>query len=177
MKNKTTEFFKIVLLLVCVVTIFSCKSKTDNSPQSRQQSIKDYEDKIKKDCVLIDKSKADTLIKMMDAYVKDYPKDSMSETYIFQMAEVYANINDCKRSIECLDRIIREYPDGQKVGAAYFFKGVFYQDVCSSREKSVQAFEEYIKRYPDNPHVKDAQRLIETDTMENAQKVLETISQ
>ena len=63
--------------------------------------------------------------------------------------------------------MIQDYPNGTKIGAAYFFKGVYYKELCGNVEKSREAFQEYIERYPNNSHVEDAKRMMQMDTMQN----------
>ncbi|MBR1770029.1 MAG: tetratricopeptide repeat protein [Bacteroidales bacterium] len=162
-----------VFACLCLCLIYSCKDNKPADPkEERQQAITDYVEKIKEESLILDKKKADTLIEMYKQYVNDYPEDTVSEFYLFQMANVYANIGDCKKTIDCLNRLIQKYPNGSKVGAAYFFKGVFYKEICNNKEKSKAAFEQYIEKYPDNPHVEEAKRFMQLDSMENPSDAL-----
>ncbi|MBQ4420592.1 MAG: tetratricopeptide repeat protein [Bacteroidales bacterium] len=159
-----------ILIVLCSLIVFVACSK-DSKPisqqESRQKEISDYSNSLADGSFVVDKQKADTLIKMYADYVKDYPKDTISEFYLFQMASVYANVGNCKKAIECLSRMIQDYPNGTKIGAAYFFKGVYYKELCGNVEKSREAFQEYIERYPNNSHVEDAKRMMQMDTMQN----------
>lgn len=159
-----------ILIVLCSLIVFVACSK-DSKPisqqESRQKEISDYSNSLSDGSFVLDKHKADTLIKMYADYVKDYPKDTISEFYLFQMASVYANVGNCKKAIECLNRMIQDYPNGTKIGAAYFFKGVYYKELCGNVEKSREAFQEYIERYPNNSHVADAKRMMQMDTMQN----------
>lgn len=159
-----------ILIVLCSLIVFVACSK-DSKPisqqESRQKEISDYSNSLAEGSFVVDKQKADTLIKMYADYVKDYPKDTISEFYLFQMASVYANVGNCKKAIECLSRMIQDYPNGTKIGAAYFFKGVYYKELCGNVEKSREAFQEYIERYPNNSHVEDAKRMMQMDTMQN----------
>ena len=98
---------------------------------------------------------------MYSDYVKDYPEDTMSEYYLFQMSNVYSAMKECDKALDCLDKIIKDYPNGKKVGAAYFFKGVVLQDVCLNKEESIKAFELYIEKFPNSVHVHDAKKMID----------------
>lgn len=159
-----------ILIVLCSLIVFvacSKDSKSISQQESRQKEISDYSNSLAEGSFVVDKQKADTLIKMYADYVKDYPKDTISEFYLFQMASVYANVGNCKKAIECLNRMIQDYPNGTKIGAAYFFKGVYYKELCGNVEKSREAFQEYIERYPNNSHVEDAKRMMQMDTMQN----------
>ena len=164
-----------ILIILCSIIVFLSCSKNDNpvsQQQSRQKEIADYSNSLSDGSFVVDKAKADTLIKLYSEYVKDYPKDTISEYYLFQMSSVYANVGNCKKAIECLTRMIQDYPNGAKVGAAYFFKGVYYKELCGNIEKSREAFEEYIQKYPNNPHVADAKRMMQMDTMQNPADII-----
>lgn len=140
--------------------------------QDRQNEIEAYANGLISQPLLLDKQKADTLIDLYNRYVTDYPEDTMSEYYLYRMSQVYANLQNCNKAIDCLNRLIQKYPNSQKVGAARFFKGVYYKDVCDNVQKSRQAFEEYIEKYPNSPRVEDAKRLMQMDTMQNPSNIL-----
>ena len=163
---KCNHIIKISVLSILTFAFLSCSSQ-ENEKQERQKEIDSYTKAINSNPILLDQKKADTILTLYKNYINDYPQDTMSEFYLFQMYNIYTNLNDCDSAIHCLDRIIKEYPNGKKVGAAYFFKGVALNDVCLNKEASIKAFEEYIRRYPNNPNVKTAKRMMQIDTMQN----------
>lgn len=168
---KKTFFGILVVNIIMIVCISSCASKEDKQ-QERQQKIKTYSESLLDNPMSLDKNKADTLILLYDNYIKDFPKDTMRELYLFQMSQVYANMQDCNSSLQCLDRIIKEYPNGKKVGAAYFFKGVYLKEICLNTEESVKAFQTYIDKFPNSKQVETAKRMLEMDTMQNPVNIL-----
>ena len=157
MKSKVIVFLSVIAVLLLTV---ACTSG-QNGKQDRQKSIEEYANRINEDPVALDKTKADSLIMMYSDYVKDYPEDTMSEYYLFQMSNVYSAMKECDKALDCLDKIIKDYPNGKKVGAAYFFKGVVLQDVCLNKEESIKAFELYIEKFPNSVHVHDAKKMID----------------
>ncbi len=167
MKNRNSVII-VLTVVCCLLGLYSCNKKPTpvSQQESRQKEIADYSNSLS-DSFSIDKEKADTLISLYDEYVKDYPEDTISEFYLFQMSSVYANLGNCKKALECLNRMIQKYPKGKKVGAAYFFKAVYYKEICGNAEKSREAFKEYIEKFPNSFHVEDAKRIMEMDTMQN----------
>ncbi|MBR1626059.1 MAG: tetratricopeptide repeat protein [Bacteroidales bacterium] len=165
-KNTFLYILKVLLVVISGLLYISCSSQEDKQLQ-RQKDIKAYAEKINSNPIALTASNADTLISLYESYINDYPDDSMSEYYLFQMHNVYAAKNQCDSALYCLNKIIKDYPKGKNVGAAYFFKGVVLNDVCLNRDESIKAFEEYIRRYPNNPHVETARRIMQLDTMNN----------
>lgn len=158
-------------MLLSVAFLNSCQTQ-ENAKLKRQQAITSKAEQINSNPVMLSQDNANELITLYDNYIKDYPEDTMCEYYLFQMHNVYSAMKNCDSALYCLDRIIKEYPNGKNVGAAYFFKGVVLNDVCNNHTMSIEAFNEYIRRYPDNPHAKDAKKMIELDTMQNPIQIL-----
>ncbi|MBQ9254129.1 MAG: tetratricopeptide repeat protein [Bacteroidales bacterium] len=162
----------ICFLLSCLLILVSCNGG-ETKQQQRQKEIEKISNEINTNPVLLKEETANKILNLYNSYIKDYPQDTICEYYLFQMHNVYTAMRQCDSALYCLDRIITEYPKGKNVGAAYFFKGIVLNDVCHNREKSIEAFEEYIRRYPDNPHVYDAKRMIQMDTMKNPLELIQ----
>ncbi|MGP1515636.1 MAG: tetratricopeptide repeat protein [Bacteroidales bacterium] len=171
MKTNIANIVEVSLIGILSLICISCSSQ-ENKLQQRQKEIQSYADKINSNPTMLNKAVSDTLIALYGSYIKDYPKDTMSEFYLFQMHNIYAAMQNCDSALYCLDKIIKDYPTGKKVGAAYFFKGVVLNDVCLNKQGSILAFEEYIKRYPNNPHVATARRMIQLDTMQDPLEII-----
>lgn len=154
--------------IIAMTLLLSCSfASCTNDQEKRQKEISQMATEINSNPTMLSTEKAEKMISLYSSYVKDYPQDTMCEYYLFQMHNVYSAMKNCDSALYCLDRIIKEYPNGKNVGAAYFFKGVVLNDVCANKEKSVEAFEEYIRRYPNNSHVEVAKKMIQMDTMKN----------
>lgn len=156
-------------MLICLC-LMACK---DNNPQTRQKAINDYANTLMDDPFSFDKSKADTFINMANAYIKDFPQDSMSELYLFQISQVYANEKNCDSALYYLDQMIKLYPKGKKIGAAYFFKAVYLKEVCLNTELSTKAFEQYIKLFPNSKQIQAAKRLMQIDTINKPETIID----
>ena len=174
MKKKFNHTYTIKVFALSIATFaFVACSSQETKQKKRQDEITAYAEAINTNPTALNPQKADTMINLYNNYIKDYPQDTMSEFYLFQMYNIYSAMNNCDSALACLDRIIKEYPNGKKVGAAYFFKGVVLNDVCLNKEESIKAFEKYIELYPDNPHVETAKRMIQLDTMKKPMQLLE----
>jgi TolA-binding protein len=154
----------LVLVFISLAFVF-CSAKNDK--EARQKQITDYENAINNAPQEIDAKKADSLITLYNNYVKDFPKDSLCADYLFRTSQIYGNLKDCNNALKYLDRIIKEYPKGNRVGAAYFFKGVMLQDVCLNKEEAIKAFNIYIQKFPNSKQVNTAKMMIQMDTMQN----------
>lgn len=166
------------IALCCFVGISllctSCNSaeKQEKEQTKRQQAIEEYANKINDNPTALNKLSADTLINLYKGYINDYPKDTINEWYLFQLSQVYSAMNECDSALSCLDKIIKEYPNGKKVGAAYFFKGVILNDVCLNKEESEKAFLKYIELYPNTKYTEVARKMIQLDTMKHPENIV-----
>ncbi|MDO5759823.1 MAG: tetratricopeptide repeat protein [Bacteroidota bacterium] len=170
-----TYLNKILCLFLCLIVLCACKEKEQKATetqQDRQTQIENYAQSLMAEPMILDKQKADTLINLYNRYIADFPDDTMNAYYLYRMSNIYANLQNCNKTIDCLNRIIQKYPNSNYVGAARFFKGVFYKDVCDNVEKSKEAFEEYIAKHPNSPRVEDAKKLMQIDTMQNPTDIL-----
>ncbi len=161
---------KLFCVSFCLLSLFACKDNKQqpvDAQKEKQNQIESYSKSMLSNPLALDKQKADTLITLCNQYVADYPEDTMSAFYLYKMSEVYANMQNCNKAIDCLNRLIQRFPNSNYVGAARFFKGVYYKEVCDNVEKSVAAFEEYMAKHPNSPRVEDAKRLMQMDTMQN----------
>ncbi len=146
-----TYIIKVLTLGIAILAFVACSSQ-ETKQKKRQDEITAYAEAINTNPTALNPQKADTMINLYN---------------------IYSAMNNCDSALACLDRIIKEYPNGKKVGAAYFFKGVVLNDVCLNKEESIKAFEKYIELYPNNPHVETAKRMIQLDTMKKPMQLLE----
>ncbi len=176
-----TKKLSIVVLCCVISTSFLCfacnsaeknRAKQEEQQKERRQEIELYATKINENPTALNKLNADTLINLYKTYINDYPKDTINEWYLFQLSQVYSAMNECDSALSCLDKIIKDFPNGNKVGAAYFFKGVIYNDVCLNKEESIKAFEQYINRYPNTKYTDVARKMIQMDTMKHPETLI-----
>lgn len=170
---------KRVITIICIIIVTSafvgCSAKNDK--EKRQKTITDYENAINNNPEQINIKKADSLISLYNSYVKDFPQDTMCADYLFRTSQIYGNLKDCNNALKYLDRIIKEYPNGHRVGAAYFFKGVMLEQVCSNKAEAVKAFQLYIQKFPNSKQVNTAKLMIQMDTMKNTNQEINTLEQ
>ena len=169
------RYYKSIILVAIIALLFcnlSCSSQ-EQDKQRRKSEIEQFAEKINSNPIILNEQNADTLLHLYSNYIKDFPKDAMCDYYLFQMSNLYSNMKNCDSALYCLDRIIKEYPKGQKVGAAYFFKGVVLNDVCLNKEESIKAFQTYIEKFPKSKQVETAKRLMQLDTMRNPENILQ----
>lgn len=167
---------KIAFLLFTFVCFVAYSCSKDSKEEDRKK-IQEMELSTLQDASVISYQKADSLINSYEAYVSKYPEDSMCATYLYRAADVLANTKRCIESIKMYDRLIAEYPNDAHVEAAYFLKGVVYSQTCLNKEKSKEAFELFISKYPNSKKSQEARILLMMDTMKNEMDLIREFEQ
>ncbi|MBQ7984633.1 MAG: tetratricopeptide repeat protein [Bacteroidales bacterium] len=169
---------KNIILTVCftaMVLVFAACSSQEDKRISRQKAIREYAESVRTVPISQGSAVVDSMLSMYALYIKDYPQDTMSETYLFNMSNIYKELNECDSALQCLDRMIKEFPQGKKNGLAYFYRAMVLHDVCLNREESIKAYETYIEKFPDSKFVNVARQMLQLDTMKNPLEFLKNV--
>ncbi len=89
-------------------------------------------------------------------FLKLYPHNRLADHARYWLGEIYYTKGDWERAILEFDRVIKEYPGGDKVPAAILKEGFSFEKLGSKKEARV-LLEKLIEKYPDTPEAKIAQ--------------------
>lgn len=107
--------------------------------------------------VKLDTAKAAHLIVMYDEFVKEFPKDTLSPIYLYRSADLNMALNKGTQSIVCLDKIINNYPNFDKIPDCMFLKAFVAENTMHNLPLAEQCYREFLKEYPTHSLAKDAE--------------------
>jgi tetratricopeptide (TPR) repeat protein len=107
----------------------------------------------------VNKSKALLLAK----YYVNYSSygDSLAPQYLYKASGIYMNSDNPKKALSALNEIIRKYPDFDKLENCYFLRGFIFDDQLKKYDSAKNAYNEYLKKYPNGDFADDSKVLIE----------------
>ncbi len=108
-------------------------------------------------------------------YVTCYPKDSLAPEMLFRAGTLHLKTNKGHEAIADFDRLVQEYPDFAKNGEACFYKAFTYENILMQLDSAKIAYENFIKTYPEDHLVTDAQLCIQYLGM-NAEDIVATFN-
>lgn len=143
----------MAMLMMCV----NCTSQRDKA----LDKILTYEGTIDFATTKVDIPTGETLVKMYVGFANDYPTDSLAPMYLMKAADVAMNIKRGDIAIKYLDRLIKDYPNYDKLPDCYFMRGYVYETVLTDVNKAKEAYELFLMQYPNHPLAADIRIIIQ----------------
>lgn len=143
----------MAMLMMCV----NCTSQRDKA----LDKILTYEGTIDFATTKVDIPTGETLVKMYVGFATDYPTDSLAPMYLMKAADVAMNIKRGDIAIKYLDRLIKDYPNYDKLPDCYFMRGYVYETVLTDVNKAKEAYELFLMQYPNHPLAADIRIIIQ----------------
>ena len=147
-----------ILLFLAAATFSSCqpsKEKLNGRIVSMEQRL------FSASVQGLSKASADSLIADYELYVKDFPTDTLSPSYLFKAAGLSMNTGDGAKAIALFDKMIVDYPAHPKSALALFFKGYVQENLLKDLAKAKESYLLFIEKYPDNEFADDAKASVE----------------
>ncbi|MFQ5354786.1 MAG: tol-pal system protein YbgF, partial [Thermodesulfobacteriota bacterium] len=88
-------------------------------------------------------------------YLALYPRSKLADHARYWLGEIYYTNGNWERAILEFDRVIKEYPGGDKVPAAILKEGFAFEKLGSKKEARL-LLEKLTKKYPGTPEAKIA---------------------
>lgn len=146
------------LLAMAMLMVFAnCTSQRDKD----LDAIHKYEGTIDFATTKVDIPTGETLVKMYVAFANNYPTDSLAPMYLMKAADVAMNIKRGDVAIKYLDRVVKDYPDYEKLPDCYFMRGYVYETVLVNVNKAKEAYELFLMQYPNHPLAADTRTIIQ----------------
>lgn len=162
------KFFYIAALFS--FTLVSCGDNTEYNEQQGVAEGPDYDELLKK-CqdiekeILATQAPSDSLlkagIKEFQAFAGAFPEDPESPNYLLKASDFSMNTGQIEKSVKILDRIIRDYPEFDKMEDVMYVKASHIDLNLRDTTWAKQAYQEFIDKYPESELVPDAQSRIE----------------
>ncbi|HHL40973.1 MAG TPA: tol-pal system protein YbgF [Deltaproteobacteria bacterium] len=90
-----------------------------------------------------------------------YPDQELSDNAQYWIAEIYYAKGDWERAVLEFNKVIKQYPEGDKVAAALLKQGYAFEKLGAVKEARV-LLEEVVKRHPNSPEADKARRKLKT---------------
>jgi len=105
----------------------------------------------------VDTVKCNEIIQLYVDYDKKHSSDTAAAEYLYRAASLAMNTGKAGKSIEIINQLIEKHPDFKKISSCYFLKGFVYDYHLKDINNARTAYQEFIKRFPNNELVDDAQ--------------------
>lgn len=153
----------IVLCAVWLAFVFASCSGGSNSMDKSVllDSIRNLEAELFSPEMMITADKANQMVLLYSRYVNENPSDSASPVFLFKCAEMFRAVNNGTMAMEYYQRLLREYPESDKVPIAVFLQGFVYENLMRDMVQAEKAYRTYLEKYPDGEFAKDAEALIQ----------------
>ena len=156
-----------ILIVLCALFILSCNSvETDTNSSSEAPIIKDTihsfdkkqmlsyiresEDRLLKDAGKrpVDLMAAQSLISQYETFIKQFPTDSVTPSYLFKQGELCIAVKNGKKAADCFIRIINDFKSSSKLPHALYMCGFVHDDMLNEDDAARLYYERLIKECP-----------------------------
>ena len=143
----------LAIIFAALSVTMACKNNTPN--EAIEKAVAAYQESSKA-TGMPSKGKADTLLQAYQSYVDQNPNDAQTPEYLFKMGEIYQFHQQYYKGIATYQTIVDKYPNYEKTPQAMFLMAFAYENYLKDTEKAKQAYEAFLKKYPENQLARDA---------------------
>lgn len=104
-----------------------------------------------------DTVKMNQLVLLYDNYISQFPNDSLSDDYLFKVANLSRVLKNGEKALKYYTLLIQNYPLSEFVPECYFFKGVVNEEVIYDMGAAALSYKEFINAFPNHQLAKDAE--------------------
>lgn len=151
---------RITLLLIALIAL--AMTSCDSSEKAKND-IFALEKTMVDDRGVLNAESAAQLIESYLDYAKRYSKDEISPDFLFKAVDISVayNARNPQKTIDITNILIDRYPDFEMTPMAVFIKGFVYETQMDDMEKALDAYHQFLEKYPDNPMAADVQTSID----------------
>jgi len=163
---------KILVFVILIGFAFSCS----NSTKSEKDILLDSISNLEKDCfdninnTYNHKVALKTLV-MYQKFINKYPSDSLTAHYLYTSAQLSKSINLYGEAIRKYELYIKQYPKTKEAAKSNFMVGMIYENDLKDTVNAKKAYQNFIKNYPNNDLVDDAEFLIQNLSLTNEELI------
>jgi len=161
-------------LLISVVLFLACggedpsdaNTKTEQPTEEvvaaeQQKTIAKLEDELYQKNLEFDRRAANQIFDVYLAYAAEHPLDTLTPEYLFRAGQVSTGLKKNELAIKIYDRIIKNYPDWNKIVETKFMKGFTYENHLDRLGAAKEIYQDIIYDHPDHPLAAQAKQLID----------------
>ena len=127
----------------------------------QQKTIAKLEDELYQENLKFDRRTANQIFDVYIGYAAEHPLDTITPEYLFRAAQVSTGLKKNELAIKIYDRIIKNYPDWNKIVETKFMKGFTYENHLDQLGAAKEVYQDIIYDHPDHPLAVQAKQLID----------------
>ncbi len=138
-------------------------ARTARTPEAKGKTVKkaDPEALYFKGFKLTKDEEFDKARVVFKRFLSLYPRNKLADHARYWLGEIYYSSGNWERAILEFDRVIKEYPGGDKVPAAILKEGFSFERLGSKKEARL-LLERLMEKYPESPEAKMAAERLKT---------------
>ncbi len=154
------------LLLPCLMIVAGCSGKdkdVDVSEQSAASQGKSAEALYEEAQIAMQNGEYKTAIPLYEQVEREYPYSKFATKSQLMASKAAFDDDQYDQAILSLDRFIELHPGNDEIDYAYYLKALAYYEQISDvardqaiTQRSLEAFDTLIKRFPDSEYARDA---------------------
>lgn len=135
---------KKLLLGLVAISVMSCNF--------HDQRKKDADEALNKANQVLTSNNPDSSVvkearEAVESFVRRFPEDSLSPSFLFELALVYEKHRQYDSAINTLQRVYSYYPSSKQSSKALFLEGFIYANVLNQLDKAKEKYELYLEEY------------------------------
>ncbi len=147
----------LLLIGFCIILLQACSTKEEKD----YSAIKAIEKQLYAKQTIEDLTLAKELIKLSDAYAKEYKNDPKTAEILYKSAEVCSGIGQYEHAIRTFQQVYLAYPKFNKAAESMFLCGFIYETNLNNIQQASYYYKEFILKYPQHALAKDAQACLD----------------
>ncbi len=144
------SYLGLVLLLVFFTSSCSQKHKMEKQIAALETDIFSVTDQA------INTDKTAQLVDAYIAYADAYPQNKKAVEYLFNAGNLEMNLLDPEKAMAIFDRIMKSYPEYEKVPHCLFLKAFIYENQLHQLGQAEMLYREFLQKYPNHEFADDA---------------------
>ena len=144
-------------MLLVTAMMLSCGEKMS------VEKINELEAKVLSEDAVVTKENVVQLVDAYTLFAEQNPNDAQSPDFLFKALDIAVGVNaeGPEKAVKIADVLIEKYPDFEMTPMAVFIKGFVYETQMNDMEKALDAYHQFLEKYPDNPMAADVQTSID----------------
>lgn len=105
------------------------------------------------------------------AYADRFPQDSLAPDMLRKAAATSGDLNEHEKAVGLYDRLIENYPQWPRTADAMYFRAFEIENGLGKKGEAKAAYEDFMKKYPENQFADDAAKMIEYMSLTDAELI------
>lgn len=162
------RYFVSIAILAATFLITGCAEQTSKKASLREK-IAHYSDSLTK----MGKANQDpeehrktakNAVENLKNYVNNYPKDSLTPDYLYQIGNIYrSHLGKANKAVNYYQKLVDQYPDHERAPFALFTQAFVFENNRRMKDLEIaeSKYKTFIEEYPDHELTEDAKQSLD----------------